>query len=244
MKDKSTLIIFLLLLLAAQAVAINAPTSLTANADVKNRSVILKWDAADGAAGYNIYRKEATEPVYRKINFSDVNGTTYTDGSLTAGNDYLYQVRAVDAGGLESEGSRGVGAPLMTISTSALVTTLRSAPLSARSIRTGKTVTFAGPGDIITYQISYANVGYSSAGNVKINYAIPGGTIIAGAPVVKKGAGAKVAYFDKNKNQWVSRIEKQENIGAVRFEIPKNIPPVKKENDVNGIVDLNVVITL
>lgn len=224
--------------------ALPAPSSLNVNFNSDKNSAAVIWNLVPGAAAYNIYRKEAADLDYSKINAQPIMGTNYADSSVVRGRDYLYVVRALDLSGIESAYSLSAGGPRMLLNTQALVTTIRDKPLSARSIKTGKMVTFAAPGDIITYRLTYANLGCSSARNVNINYAIPNGTVLAGAPKVKKGAAAQISYFDRLKQKWLSQIGKEENISKVRFLIPETIPPVKSSGENNGIIDLNVVITL
>ena len=68
----------------------NAVTGLTAKS-ASSSSIDLKWDAVNGASGYNIYRSEsagADELI------SYVTTLTYTDMYLTTGASYMYFVRA------------------------------------------------------------------------------------------------------------------------------------------------------
>lgn len=233
-----------ILFLSYMALALAAPSNLNVNFNPEKKFVELSWSAVSGAVGYNVYRKEATDPDYQKISKNAVMDTHFEDASLTRGRDYLYAVKALDLSGAESLNSPGAGGPRMSLITQALVTTNRDKPVTARSIKTGKVVSFAAPGDIVTYRISYANQGCSSAKNVNINYTIPNGTMLAGAPRIKKGAAAQISYFDQSRQKWMSNIDKEENISKVRFLIPETIPPVKDSGDTSGIIDLNVVITL
>lgn len=246
MKQKNIALSSLLisvLLLSVAAFAATAPKNLRATAE--NNAVVLQWDAVSDVAGYNVYRKEASDTQSTKLNGAAVSSNGFSDPSVTAGKDYTYTVRAIDASGVESVDSAGAGAPRMAISTSATITTLRaSGPLKAKSIKTGDVKTFAGPGDVITYKIVYANKGFSSASNVKINYKIPAGTKIAGTPLVKKGAVALVSYFDKAQKRWLSAIDKEENVENVSFLIKEPLKPVASNGSVNGEIDLNVTIEL
>jgi uncharacterized repeat protein (TIGR01451 family) len=243
MKNKILFSLFLLVILAGIVQALPAPANLSARAETQRNSVALSWNPVINATGYNIYRKEVTDLDYKRLNVTPVATAAYEDKSAESRKDYLYVVKSVSRDGRESAPSVSVGAPLMAIKTTASVTTLRDKPLSAKSVRTGKTVTFAAPGDIITYRISYANLGFSSASNVRIDYDIPDGTIIAGAPVIKKGPAAQVSYYDKIKKQWLSALGNEENVSKLRLNLAESVAPVRN-NDVNGIIDLNVVITL
>jgi uncharacterized repeat protein (TIGR01451 family) len=244
MKTKIPYIFLVFLLLINLAYALSAPQTLSVNFNPGAKAALISWSAVPDAAGFNVYRKETTDPDFQKINFSAVTSLNFKDTNIIRGKDYLYMVRALDPQGAESGNSVSAGGPQMTIINQALVTTMRDKPLSRKSIKTGKLVTFAAPGDIITYRISYINKGCSSAKNVSINYDIPSGTTIAGVPIIKKGAAAQISYFDRTKNKWVSQIEKEGNISKIRFLIPESIPPVKNDTEVNGIIDLNVLIVL
>ena len=236
--------IIVVFLLSMASYALPAPSYLTAKADTSKNSVVLNWKPVEGASGYNVYRKDVTDLGYQRINFSTIKATSYEDKSVSRGKDYIYMIRSQDVAGQESVDSISAGAPLMAVSTKATVTTLREEPLSAKSIRTGKTVTFAAPGDIITYSISYANLGYGSAANIKIDYAIPAGTVIAGTPQVKKGPAVRIKYYDRIMEEWLDARGKNENISRVRFVVDGKVPPLETDNDVNGLIDLNVLIAL
>ncbi len=64
-------------------------------------SLLLTWKPVDGASGYKIYRKSASETNYRAIGTVTVSKTTnkedhtvYTDKGLTSGVQYTYTVRS------------------------------------------------------------------------------------------------------------------------------------------------------
>jgi hypothetical protein len=70
--------------------------------------VILTWAAStsSGVVGYNVYRGttsggESSTP----LNSTPIAGTTYADGSVTAGTTYYYVVKAVGSDGVESAAS-------------------------------------------------------------------------------------------------------------------------------------------
>ncbi|MFL6624534.1 MAG: fibronectin type III domain-containing protein [Sulfurifustis sp.] len=83
--------------------ALPAPTGLAING-VTDTSIALIWNSVGGAAGYNVYRNGT------KVNGSAVATNTYTDGGLTPGTTYTYQVTAVDANRNESAKSGSVSA--------------------------------------------------------------------------------------------------------------------------------------
>jgi uncharacterized repeat protein (TIGR01451 family) len=244
MKTGTNHILIALLIVLTSAGLAYAAADLKATYNPQRNTVLLSWEPIAGAASYNVYKKTAGQADYQRINFSAVNDRIYADDKADRRSDSLYLVRGVGAGGTEVGETLSVGAPLMTINVAATVTTNRTKPITERSIKTGKLVTFAGPGDIITYKIIYANRGVSSAKNISINYDIPAGTTIAGTPIVRKGYSCRTTYYDQKQRRWLARIEKEENINKVKFEITDPVPPVAGEQDVNGVIDLNVMIGL
>lgn len=244
MKTGTAHIIIALLLLVIFAGLSYAAADLKAAYNPQRNTVILSWEPISGAVSYNVYKKNSGQADFARINFSAVNDRTYLDEKVDRRSDSLYVVRGVGANGAEAGETLSVGAPLMNINVSATVTTSRSKPITERSIKTGKLVTFAGPGDIITYKITYANRGAGSAKNISINYDIPKGTTIAGTPIVRKGHSCRTTYYDQKQRRWLARVEKEENINKVKFEISDAVPPVAGEKDVNGAIDLNVMIGL
>jgi glycosidase len=91
-----------------------APSGLAATAS--SGSVALSWSAVDGAAGYNLYRSPVTGGGYVKVNTSPVTDTSFTDTGLPNGVRDYYVVRAIDAGGNESDDSNEAAAtPHLTI---------------------------------------------------------------------------------------------------------------------------------
>jgi fibronectin type 3 domain-containing protein len=67
--------------------------------------VELSWDAptssSDPVAGYHIYRASSTG-TYALLNSSVNAPTTYSDTTVQAGATYNYEVKSVDASGVES----------------------------------------------------------------------------------------------------------------------------------------------
>jgi hypothetical protein len=80
--------------------------------------VILSWTASattSGVVGYNVYRGtssggESSTP----LNSTPINGTTYTDESVTAGATYYYVVTAVGSDGVQSTDSNETKATVPT----------------------------------------------------------------------------------------------------------------------------------
>ena len=75
-----------------------APANVTlGSAKAVSGGIQVTWQAASGAAKYKVYRKDASNTVWRVI--ATVTGTSYTDKSGTAGTKYSYTVRGVAADG-------------------------------------------------------------------------------------------------------------------------------------------------
>lgn len=67
---------------------------------VKPNSIILSWDTVPSASGYNIYRATGNPNnpwhlTYSKINANAISEDSYTDTSVTSGNNYFYHITAV-----------------------------------------------------------------------------------------------------------------------------------------------------
>jgi hypothetical protein len=86
-----------------------APTNLRVT-DEGSGQVSLAWDAAPGAAGYNIYRSPVSGGGFVKLNGAPLAGLTYIDTGLENGQTYFYVVTALDAQGNESAYSNEVSA--------------------------------------------------------------------------------------------------------------------------------------
>ena len=79
--------------------AVSVPANVTMkNAAVSGSSIVVTWQAAEGASTYTIYRKPTGTNNWAII-ARNVSGTSYTDKSVTAGESYTYTVRGVAADG-------------------------------------------------------------------------------------------------------------------------------------------------
>lgn len=70
--------------------------------------VVLNWQESspnDPAVSFNVYRGTALTGPFTKINTSPVTSPTFTDTQVTSGQQYWYEVTAVDANGIESADS-------------------------------------------------------------------------------------------------------------------------------------------
>lgn len=95
------------------------------------KAVRVTWSAQPDAAGYNVYRTNASHLDYVMVNDSPVVGTMYSDAGVRTDLPYYYVVTAVGATGLESNRSReAVVAP--NVSPTAVFRTLSSLALGGR----------------------------------------------------------------------------------------------------------------
>jgi fibronectin type 3 domain-containing protein len=89
--------------------------SLSGNGTAVQHQIDLSWDApsssADPVAGYNIYRS-TNGGAFAKLNGSPDSQVTYTDGAVQSGSTYMYEVKSVDASGVESGASNQITLPV------------------------------------------------------------------------------------------------------------------------------------
>ena len=132
-------------------VASAAPANVTlGNAKAVSGGIQVTWQAASGAEKYNVYRKDASNTVWRVI--ATVTGTSYTDKSGTAGTKYSYTVRGVAADGKTlSPGfdRTGVSATMPTASTTPANVTLGS----AKAVSGGIQVTWQAASGAAKYKV-------------------------------------------------------------------------------------------
>jgi Abnormal spindle-like microcephaly-assoc'd, ASPM-SPD-2-Hydin len=77
-------------------------------------SVNLFWDTTSEVVGYDIYRGNQSGGPYVKINPVLTSGTSYTDNSVQAGQNYYYVTTAVDSAGTQSKFSNETHAGIPT----------------------------------------------------------------------------------------------------------------------------------
>ena len=132
-------------------VASAAPANVTlGNAKAVSGGIQVTWQAASGAEKYNVYRKDASNTVWRVI--ATVTGTSYTDKSAKAGVKYSYTVRGVAADGKTlSPGfdRTGVSATMPTASTTPANVTLGS----AKAVSGGIQVTWQAASGAAKYKV-------------------------------------------------------------------------------------------
>ena len=128
-----------------------APANVTlGSAKAVNGGIQVTWQAASGAAKYKVYRKDASNTVWRVI--ATVTGTSYTDKSGTAGTKYSYTVRGVAADGKTlspSYNKTGVSATMPTVSAAPANVTLGS----AKAVSGGIQVTWQAASGAAKYKV-------------------------------------------------------------------------------------------
>ena len=90
-----------------------APANVTlGSAKAVTGGIQVTWQAANGAAQYRVYRKDAANPKWKGI--ANVTGTSWTDKTAKAGVTYTYTVRGISANGTLSPGfdTTGVSATI------------------------------------------------------------------------------------------------------------------------------------
>ena len=129
----------------------STPANVTlGSAKAVSGGIQVTWQAADGAAKYNVYRKDAVNTKWKVI--ATVTGTSYTDKSGTAGTKYSYTVRGVGSDGktLSPGFDRiGVSATMPTASTTPANVTLGS----AKAVSGGIQVTWQAASGAAKYKV-------------------------------------------------------------------------------------------
>lgn len=81
----------------------------TGVAPTVQHSVTLTWQASTSPViGYFVYRGTPSGGALSRLNASAETSTSYTDGSVAGGQSYVYAVKAVDSGNVESSYSNQV----------------------------------------------------------------------------------------------------------------------------------------
>ena len=128
-----------------------APANVTlGSAKAVSGGIQVTWQAASGAAKYNVYRKDASNT--RWVVIGTVTGTSYTDKTVKAGVTYTYTVRGVSADGKTlSPGynKTGVSATMPTVSAAPANVTLGS----AKAVSGGIQVTWQAASGAAKYKV-------------------------------------------------------------------------------------------
>lgn len=72
------------------------------------KNVRLTWEGQSDAIGFNIYRSSISHLDYVRVNAALIQGNSFVDRGIEPRSYYYYTVRAVSAGGLESNSSREI----------------------------------------------------------------------------------------------------------------------------------------
>jgi hypothetical protein len=90
-------------------VATGSSSSPNAAAPQQKRSVALRWQASTTPnVRYNIYRGESPGAHPDKLTTAPIDGTTFTDATVTSGHTYYYVVRSINTKGEESQASNEI----------------------------------------------------------------------------------------------------------------------------------------
>ena len=85
---------------------------ISGNGTAVQHEVDLNWDApassSDPVAGYNIYRSSNSGGSFTKLNSSAESQLSYVDSTVQSGTTYVYEVKSVDASGVESSASNQI----------------------------------------------------------------------------------------------------------------------------------------
>ena len=85
---------------------------LTGTGAAAQHEIDLTWQAPasspDPVAGYNIYRSTGSGGSFTMLNGSPESQASYTDSSVQSGTIYVYEVKSVDANGVESSASNQI----------------------------------------------------------------------------------------------------------------------------------------
>ena len=129
----------------------STPANVTlGNAKAVSGGIQVTWQAASGAEKYNVYRKDASNTVWRVI--ATVTGTSYTDKSAKAGVTYSYTVRGVAADGKTlspSYNKTGVSATMPAVSAAPANVTLTG----AKAVNGGIQVTWQKAANAAKYNV-------------------------------------------------------------------------------------------
>ena len=237
------IISFLVLVFVASSVIAAPPiVPLTpANFDAiahPGKKVALTWDKDPDAIGYNVYRR-TNDSGFKKI-AALLRSNSFEDQNVSAGKSYEYYVTSAGILNAESKRSNIASAPNMFIDPYARVAHLGGDMVRMKSARTGKPISVAVPGDIVTYIIRIGNNGYGKAVNALVTFPVPAGTKLIPNSMNSGKFKANYTYFDKRQGRWVAKISEAANISKVRFQILDQIDPLA--GGYNGQLSFKVLI--
>jgi hypothetical protein len=86
--------------------------TLSGSGTAVQHEIDLTWNAPssspDPVAGYNVYRSTNGGGAFTKLNSSPASQVAYTDTAVQSGTTYTYEVKSVDANGVESTPSNEI----------------------------------------------------------------------------------------------------------------------------------------
>jgi hypothetical protein len=89
-----------------------AQVSLSGTGTAVPHTIDLSWNApsssTDPVKGYNVYRSTNNGGSFTKLNSSPDSQVAYTDSAVQSGSTYVYEVKSVDASGVESTASNQI----------------------------------------------------------------------------------------------------------------------------------------
>ena len=127
--------------------AVAAPANVKlVGATAVSGGIQVKWQAADGAVRYRVYRKDAVNTKWKALT-SSATGTGYTDKTAVAGVEYTYTVRGIASDGktLSPSHEAGVSATIPAPANVKLV--------SAKAVSGGITVTWQAADGAAEYRV-------------------------------------------------------------------------------------------
>ena len=127
--------------------AVAAPANVKlVSATAVSGGIQVKWQAADGAVRYRVYRKDAVNTKWKALT-SSATGTGYTDKTAVAGVEYTYTVRGIASDGktLSPSHEAGVSATIPAPANVKLV--------SAKAVSGGITVTWQAADGAAEYRV-------------------------------------------------------------------------------------------
>ncbi|MES2775587.1 MAG: LamG-like jellyroll fold domain-containing protein [Bacteroidota bacterium] len=160
-----------------------------------NGQLKLDWDAAPGAATYNLKRSSVMGGPYTII--ANVNGTTYTDAAVTNGNPYYYVISSVGVSLQSGNSPEAFGVP------GAGAYTWAPSPLSENSSDAGNWLEMSTPASpaILAFKSTDDSTLNNDITNLNVSrilfdtdaskYTISGNSIIAGNDMVNVSANTQ-----------------------------------------------------
>ena len=111
-----------------------APTGITAST-LFSRSVDITWNAADGAATYDVYRStEGNSTFWTVRGGRDLTGNSFTDTTVSASTTYYYAVKSINACGGTTDGLDGDVVSVTTLCETSVPTNVTVTPRSSNSL--------------------------------------------------------------------------------------------------------------